>query len=261
VSGTLWLLYFFYRYNFDVLNGVRLNRCTGAWPDCAPGTYFPFVLYVFAVCLMWVAAFSAIFVANNPYRRHGPLLSLAGVAVSHYFTFVVARQCLRDLDLNGNTLQLRGRKFFEIGLICTLQAGVSNDMGLYCSLLLRVLLHFVVAVCDCSLSLQFIIAVYHCSLSLQFIIAFAIAVCYCSLLCISVCHAFRASAPSRWPWTPATSTSSPAASSAGRASTASAARPTHGTWPPPSAARRPTTTASSSRARCRTARRRRAATL
>jgi hypothetical protein len=124
VSGTLWLLYFFYRYNLDVLSDVRLNRCTGVWPDCGPGNYFPFVLYVFAVCLMWVAAFSSIFVANNPYRRHGLQLSLVGIAVSHYFTFVVARQCLQDLDLQGNTMQLRGKKFFEIGLICSLQAAM-----------------------------------------------------------------------------------------------------------------------------------------
>ena len=112
VTGTLWLLYFFYRFTTDFLKTLQLNYCSEPWPECG-GFYFPFVLYLFVVCLMWVAAFSWVFVGNNPYRRHGALWSLGGVGLSHFFTFVMSRQCLEDLDLGGNTFPLRCQKLFE----------------------------------------------------------------------------------------------------------------------------------------------------
>ena len=120
VTGTLWLLYFFYRFTTDFLKTIQLNRCTEPWPLCG-GMYFPFVIYLFVVCFMWVAAFTWIFQANNPHRRHGPVLSLGGVCISHYFTYLMSMQCMQDLDLGGNTFPLRCQKLFEVGLVCFLQ--------------------------------------------------------------------------------------------------------------------------------------------
>ena len=123
VSGTLWLLYFFYRYTYQYLRNIKLNACSKGWPECG-GFYFPFVLYLFVICFMWVAAFGWIFVVNNPHRQHSDLISLLGVLTCHYYTFTLARQSLRDLDLYGDDFASRCQKFFEICLICVLQAAL-----------------------------------------------------------------------------------------------------------------------------------------
>ena len=67
---------------------VQLNYCSEPWPKCG-GFYFPFVIYLFVVCFMWVAAFSWIFVVNNPYRGYSAVLSLGGVAMSHLLTYIM----------------------------------------------------------------------------------------------------------------------------------------------------------------------------
>ena len=122
VFGTLWLLYFFNRFYLDVLVTAKLNNCT-VWPNCG-GDYFPLAIYTVIVFIMWVAAFSAIFIANNPFRRYGGVLSLVGMAISHYYTALIVQERLKDMDLNGNTLSYQGQDFFHIVLICVLQAAM-----------------------------------------------------------------------------------------------------------------------------------------
>ena len=130
VCGTLWLLYFFYHFYFNVLN-INLYRCTKPWPDCG-GFYFPGSVYFALLCLVWIAAFASILVANNPYCKYGQVLALPGVALSHFCTFLVAAQCLEDVDLKGNTLALRSQKFFQIGLISLLQLGLDISFAFLC---------------------------------------------------------------------------------------------------------------------------------
>ena len=130
VCGTLWLLYFFYQFYNTTLD-VNLNSCTESWPECG-GAYFPKAIYFAILCFMWIAAFTAIFIANNPYREHGVFLALPGIGVSHYYTLTVAVQCLKDIDLNGNTFSVRSQKFFEISLMCALQAGMDISFMLIC---------------------------------------------------------------------------------------------------------------------------------
>jgi hypothetical protein len=123
VSGTLWLLYFFYRFTYQYLRHIKLNSCSKGWPECG-GFYFPFVIYLFIVCFMWVAAFGWVFIANNPHREKSDIISVLGVMACHYYTYLLSVQSLKDLDLFGDDFALRCEKFFEILLICLLQAAL-----------------------------------------------------------------------------------------------------------------------------------------
>jgi hypothetical protein len=70
---------------------------------------------------MWVAAFTWIFAVNNPHRRYGEFISITGVAASHYYTYVMSRQSLLDVDLGGGALRLQGPYIFQMLLIIGLQ--------------------------------------------------------------------------------------------------------------------------------------------
>ena len=134
VFGTLWLLYAFYSFYRLFLSQVPLRVCsTGLGSGSGLCSfYFPTVLYLFLVALLWVAAFGWVMAGNNPYRAHPALWSVAGVLLSNAFTVLIVYRQMDLLDQSGG-LSVGDVWFrsYQSFLICFLQLALDATFVVY----------------------------------------------------------------------------------------------------------------------------------
>ena len=127
VAAALWLLCSFSLLYQTLLSRVPLRDCSaGLGGDGRCRSYFPAVVYLFLVALIWVAAFAWIMVGNNPRRHWGvsALCSAPGLLLSHALTALLAARLIDDADLRSESDTSRYFRIVEVALLCVLQASM-----------------------------------------------------------------------------------------------------------------------------------------